>query len=249
LKKGILTTIENDTQSEYSLDSREAFTLLSKAWLRCGWDNKYVYSFSWFGRPVIQLPEDLIRIQELIYQVQPDLIIETGVAHGGSLIFYASLCKAMGKGRIVGIDIDIRPHNLRALNEHALMPYITLLEGSSIDPSVVDQVAALVQPGEKVLLLLDSCHTKEHVLAELNAYSPLVSVDSYIVAMDGIMEELAGAPRTKPEWNMDNPKQAVADFIKAHPNFVLHEPEFYFNEGNIRERITYWPSGYIKRIY
>ena len=193
--------VENDGKTtEYPMDSSEAFAILSKAWLRCGWDAKYVYSFTWLGRPIIQLPEDLLLIQEVIFKVKPDVIIETGVAHGGSLIFYASLCKAMDKGRVVGVDIEIRPHNRAAIKEHFLFPYVTLIEGDSIALDVVKQVRAQIQPGETVLVCLDSCHTKEHVLKELEAYAPLVTKDSYIVAMDGIMKDLVGAPRSKPDW-------------------------------------------------
>ena len=232
----------------HSFASPEAFKIISDLWLRLGWDNKYVYSFSWLGRPIIQLPEDMIRIQELIYRTQPDVIIETGIAHGGSLIFYASLCKVLGRGRVIGIDIEIRPHNRKALEEHPLFPYLTLIEGSSIAPSIVEQVKAAVKPSEKVLVILDSCHTKEHVAAELNAYSKLVSIDSYIVAMDGIMQQVVGAPRTRPDWDWNNPKEAALEFARNNPNFIINEPTFMFNEGSVQDRITYSPSGIIKRV-
>lgn len=231
----------------YSLGTPEAFSAISEAWLRCGWDTKYVYSFSWLGRPIIQLPEDMVRIQEAIFSVHPDVIIETGVAHGGSLIFYASLCKAMERGRVVGIDIEIRPHNRRALESHFLAPYITLIEGSSIDQGVVSKARNHVKPEDKVLVLLDSCHTKNHVRAELEAYSPMVSRGSYIVAMDGIMEQVVGAPRTQPDWAWNNPKQAASEFVAAHPEFEIVEPAFPFNEGSVKERVTYWPGGYLRR--
>ena len=169
------------------------------------------------GRPIIQLPEDVLRIQEVIYRVQPDVIIETGVAHGGSLIFYASLFKAMGRGRVIGIDIEIRPHNRRAIEAHEMKPLITLIEGSSIEPSIVEQVRALITPGETVLVLLDSNHTKAHVLAELEAYGPFVTPGSYIVATDGIMKEVAGAPRTGPDWDWNNPLDAAREFAAKHP--------------------------------
>jgi cephalosporin hydroxylase len=234
--------------NSYAIDTPEAFSLISQAWLRCGWDNKYVYTFSWLGRPIIQLPEDMLRIQEVIYSLQPDLIIETGVAHGGSLIFYASLCKAMEKGRVLGIDIEIRPHNRKAIESHQLFPYITLIEGSSVAPSVVQEVKSHVHPGEVVLVLLDSCHTKEHVLGELKMYSPLVSPGSYIVAMDGIMEQVVGASRTKPDWEWNNPRRAALEFVQENPAFVIEEPQFLFNESNIRERVTYWPGAFIKRV-
>ena len=124
------------------LYSKEAFELISHQWLKVGWNQKYPYTFSWMGRPIIQIPEDILRIQEVIYQVKPDVIIETGVAHGGSLIFYASLCKAMEKGRIIGIDLEIRPHNRQAIEGHELASFITLLEGSSIAPEIVARTTA-----------------------------------------------------------------------------------------------------------
>src|SRR3972149_530827 len=125
-------TIENDNSTEaFLIGAPEAFEAVSQAWLRCGWDTKYVYSFTWLGRPIIQLPEDMVRIQEVIFKVGPDVIIETGVAHGGSLVFYASLCKAVGRGRVVGIDVEIRPHNRKAIEAHELFEYIILGEGSS----------------------------------------------------------------------------------------------------------------------
>ena len=235
-------------REEHHISTPEAFSILSRLWLRAGWDTKYVYSFTWMGRPIIQLPEDMVRLQEVIHRIKPDVIIETGVAHGGSLIFYASLCKAMEKGRVIGIDIEIRPHNRQAIESHELYPFISLIEGSSIDPAVVREVKAQVRPGERVIVFLDSCHTKEHVLAELTAYASMVSVDSYIVAMDGIMEQVVGALRTQPDWTWNNPKRAAEEFVASHPDFVIEEPQFLFNEGNVGDRVTYWPGGFIRRI-
>ncbi len=244
-----LVIVEGEKDSHvYPLTTPEAFSIISKAWLRCGWDAKYVYSFTWMGRPIIQLPDDMMRIQEVLYSVKPDVIIETGVAHGGGLIYYASLCKAMNCGRVIGIDIEIRPHNRKAIEAHELFPYITLVEGNSVDPEIVNKVSTLVTPGESAIVLLDSCHSKKHVLAELNLYSPLVGVNSYIVAMDGIMKDLVGAPRSDPDWGWNNPTSAALEFVKSNPNFVIEEPTFAFNEGNITERVTYWPSAFIKRI-
>ncbi len=232
----------------YSLSDPRAFAVVSKAWLRAGWDTKYVYSFTWLGRPIIQLPDDMVRIQEVIFDIQPDVIVETGVAHGGSLIFYASLCKAMGKGRVIGIDIEIRPPNRKAIEEHFLSDYITLVEGSSVDPAIVAQVKSLIKPSETVLALLDSNHTKGHVLDELEAYGPLVTPGSYIVATDGIMEEVVGGPRTQPDWTWNNPRQAALEFADAHPEFRMEEPVFPFNEGVVTERVSYWPNAYLKRL-
>ncbi|XZO02924.1 MAG: cephalosporin hydroxylase family protein [Microcoleus sp.] len=241
--------VENESGSmTYPMDSPEAFSVVSKAWLRCGWDTKYVYTFSWMGRPIIQLPEDLVRLQEVIYQVKPDVIIETGIAHGGSLIFHSSLCKAIGKGRVIGIDIEIRPHNRQAIEEHELFEYITLIEGSSISPIIVEQVKSLVAPEETVLVILDSNHSKDHVLEELNAYSKLVSRGSYIVATDGIMKDLVGAPRSSPDWDLNNPYIAAQEFLKTHPEFVLEQPKWIFNESNgISKNITYWPGAWLRR--
>jgi cephalosporin hydroxylase len=246
-EKGIITQEQNGKRVSYKIGTPEAFSLLSSLWLRSGWDTKYVYSFTWLGRPVIQLPEDMIRIQEIIFSIKPDVIIETGVAHGGSLIFYASLCKAMDSGRVVGIDIEIRPHNRKAIEEHKLSSLITLIEGSSIERSVVDQVKAQIKKGETTLILLDSCLTKEHVLNELRAYAPMLTTGSYIVAMDGIMEQVAGAPRTQPDWSWNNPRQAALEFVKENNNFIIEEPAFLFNEGQITERVTYWPGAFIKK--
>ena len=237
-----------DGEERHQMDSTEAFSAVSQAWLRCGWDTKYVYSFSWLGRPMIQLPEDMIRLQEVIYRVKPDVIVETGIAHGGSLIFHASLCRAMSKGRVIGIDIEIRPHNRQAISDHEMYEHITMIEGSSVDPKVVSQVKDQIAPGESVLVILDSNHTKSHVLAELQAYSPLVSVDSYIVACDGIMADIKGAPRTEDDWDWNNPTEAAKFFTAEAQNFVIEEPLFPFNEGVVTERVTYWPSAYLKRV-
>lgn len=242
--KGIV--IKDDIQ--YPLGTPEAFSIISDAWLRCGWDNKYVYSFAWMGRPIIQLPDDLIRIQEVIFRIQPDLIIETGVAHGGSLVYYATLCKVLGKGKVVGIDIEIRAHNRKAIEEHFLFPYITLIEGNSVDTHVVNQVKNLIPPQAKVLAMLDSNHTKDHVLHELRAYGEMISVGSYIVAADGIMEQLVGASRSNADWASNNPKKAAEQFVKENKNFIIEEPGFPFNEGVIQKRVTYWPNAFIKRI-
>ncbi len=230
------------------LYSKEGFEALSDLWLKVGWNEKYVYTFTWMGRPIIQLPEDALRIQEVIYTVKPDVIIETGVAHGGSLIFYASLCKAMEKGRVVGVDIEIRSHNRKAIEAHELYPFITLMEGSSVDTSIVGKVKSLVGKNERVLVILDSDHSKDHVLAELNAYAPLVSLGSYIVATDGSMQDLFDVPRGREDWTNNNPVQAVLEFVKTHPEFVAEQPAWLFNESALNKNITHWPMAYLKRM-
>lgn len=231
------------------LYSREAFEAISRQWVRVGWNQKYQYTFSWLGRPVIQLPEDMIRMQEAIFQVQPDVIIETGVAHGGSLIFYSSLCKAMEKGRVIGIDIEIRPHNRAAIEAHPLSDRITLVEGSSAAPEIVAEVKSLVKPDETVLVILDSNHSYAHVHDELEAYAGLVTVGSYIVATDGIMYDLADLPRGTPDWVTDNPTFAARDFAARHPEFVIEQPAWPFNESGLQHNITHWPGAWLKRVF
>ncbi len=243
-----LTEESPDGSRAIALYSPEAFSLLNRQWVRLGWSQKYSYAFAWLGRPVIQLPEDLVRIQEVIYRVEPDVIVETGIAHGGSLIFYASLCKAMDRGRVIGVDIEIRPHNRVAIEAHPLSSLITLIEGSSTAPEVVESVKNQIGSDERVLVILDSNHTKAHVLAELAAYSPLVTSGSYIVAADGIMADLSDVPGGKADWVSDNPSEATIEFARADPRFELEEPAFPFNEGLIEERVTYWPSAYLRRL-
>ena len=247
-ERGEVRVRDGATTRTLPIGSPEAFEALSAAWLRSGWDAKYVYSFTWLGRPIIQLPEDLIRLQEVIFTLRPDVIVETGIAHGGGLVFYASLCKALGKGRVIGVDVEIRPHNRDAIEKHFLASYLTLIEGSSVAPAVVAEVARLVSPGDRVLVTLDSAHDKAHVLAELEAYAPLVGVGSYIVVMDGIMGEVVGAPRTSPDWAWNNPRQAALTFVEKNPAFAIVEPPFAFNEGAVRSRVTYWPGAFVTRL-
>jgi cephalosporin hydroxylase len=239
---------EDGIRERMALFSPQAFALLSRAWLRTGWGLKYSYTFTWMGRPIIQLPEDMVRAQEAIYAVRPDVIVETGVAHGGSLIFYASLCKAMEHGRVIGVDILIRPNNRRAIEEHALAPYITLIEGSSTDPETVAAVKRQVKPGETALVILDSNHTKAHVLGELNAYADLVTPGSYLVATDGIMKEVLGAPGAKADWDENNPYAAAREFLRDHPEFTMEQPPWPFDESSgLTESVTYWPGAWLRR--
>jgi len=239
---------DGDKTDKCDLYSKKAFELVSDQWLKMGWNEKYLYTFTWMGRPVIQLPDDLLRIQEVIVSVKPDVIIETGVAHGGSLIFYASLCKVMEKGRVIGIDIEIRPHNRTAIEAHPLKRYITLIEGSSTDTSIINRVKKMILPHETVLVILDSCHTKSHVLDELRSYCDLITPGSYIVATDGSMKDLYDVPRGKPEWKWDNPSAAALEFSKSHNEFILEQPAWQFNQSELEQNITHWPLAYLRRL-
>ena len=242
-----LSEEEDGETRRFPLYSREAFERLSRHWVRVGWSQKYQYNFSWMGRPIIQLPEDIVRIQEVLYRVKPDIIVETGVAHGGSLVFYASLCKAMGRGRVVGIDIEIRAHNRAAIEAHELAGYITLIEGSSTDARIVEEVRSACRAAKSVLVILDSNHSREHVGAELEAYAGMVTPGSYIVATDGIMRDLHDVPRGSPGWAADHPGAAAEEFALRHPEFVFEQPEWPFRESELDHNVTHWPGAWLRR--
>jgi cephalosporin hydroxylase len=244
----VLTVLKGADKQELPLYGKEAFELISDLWMKTGWNQKYSYTFSWMGRPVIQHPEDMLRLQEVIYDLAPDVIVETGVAHGGSLIYMASLFKAMGKkGKIIGVDIEIRPHNLKAIEEHDLFEYITLIVGDSAAPEIVSEVESHIKPDDKVLVILDSDHSKGHVTRELNAYHHLVTPGSYIVSTDGLMQDLHDVPRGEKNWDEDNPAAAARDFEKLHPEFEIRQPDWTFNESDLTKNITGWPDAWLLR--
>jgi cephalosporin hydroxylase len=243
-----LVVIENGVQRVMGLYTTEAFELLSAEWLKLAWDRKYSYTFTWLGRPIIQLPEDLMRVQEVVYSLKPDVILETGVAHGGSLIFDASLCQLAGKGRVIGVELSIKPANRAAIVGHPLSSFITLIEGDSVAPETLNQVRQAVGTGGSVLVLLDSAHTKDHVVHELEAYSPFVSPGSYIVATDGVMKDLADTPRGRPDWRWNNPAAAALEFVQSHPEFRLESPPWQFNESELKSPITHWPGAWLRRL-
>lgn len=240
VSQSLVVTYSDDQSQTLPLYSAEAFQAISRLWVKAGWAAKYSYNFTWMGRPVIQLPEDLVRIQEVIVKVEPQVIIETGVAHGGSSVFYASLLEVLGRGRVISVDIEIRAHNRKAIEAHPLKKRITLIEGSSVAPETLQEVKKLLFPGEKVMVVLDSNHTKKHVREELELYGPLVSSGSYIVASDGIMEDLDDVPGGKANWTQDNPMAAAHEFLAEHPEFEL-DPE------PTRLGVTYWLDAYLRR--
>lgn len=222
---------------------------LSDRWLQASVDGKYSYGFTWLGRPVIQYPQDLVAMQELIWQIQPDLIIETGIAHGGSLIFSASMlalnaaCGGPADAYVLGIDIDIREHNRSAIEAHPLFERITMLEGSSIEQVIVDQVVDAAHGKTKVLVCLDSNHTHDHVLAELEAYASLTTVGSYCVVFDTVIEDLPAECNADRPWGPgDNPKTAVEQFLLHNDNFI---PDTDIDK---KLMISVAPGGYLRRI-
>ncbi|MGJ0394846.1 MAG: cephalosporin hydroxylase family protein [Methylocystis sp.] len=237
-----------DDERRIPLYSDEGFAIARDLWVKVGWNQKYNYTFTWFGAPIIQLPDDMIRFQEVVFDLKPDVIIETGVAHGGSLIFSASLCKLIDRGRVIGVDIEIRPKNRARIEQHPLSGMITLLEGSSTAPEIVDKVKDMVRPGDKVLVVLDSDHSYAHVAAELAAYSPLVTPGSYIIATDGVMRDLVETPRGHAHWASDNPANAAEDFARSNSNFVIEEPAWKFSESTVHGNVTHWPSAWLKRV-
>jgi len=244
----VVEVTDGDGSRTVGFNDPEAFALVSRAWLRVGWDLKYVYRFSWLGRPIIQLPEDIVRLQELIFRVKPDVIVETGVAHGGSLVLFASVCQAIGHGHVVGVDVEIRAHNRDAIETHPLSGRITLIEGSSTEPATFARVRDAVEGAERLLVFLDSDHSSKHVLDELRLYGPLVSVGSYAVVADGIMRSLAGAPRTSPDWAWNNPLSAVEKFLAERDDFVREEMSPLFDESRVGADVTYLPGGVLRRV-
>lgn len=220
---------------------------------------KYPYNFEFLGRPIIQYPQDMVAMQELIWEVKPDLIIETGIAHGGSLIMSASMlalldmCEAIetravldpkkSKRKVLGLDIDIRHHNREAIEAHPMSSRIQMIQGSSIAPEVVEQVQAVARNYQRVLVCLDSNHTHDHVLAELEAYAPLTSVGSYCVVFDTIVEDMPKAMFPDRPWGPgDNPKTAVWEYLKTHSEFEI--------DKSIDQKllISVSPDGYLRRL-
>lgn len=224
--------------------SDEEFRALSNAWRAKALERKYMNNFSWLGRPLIQLPMDAVAVQEIIWSVKPDLVIETGVAHGGSLMLSASILQMIGHGEVLGVDIEVRPHNRRAIESHPLSHRVSLIEGSSIDPAIVAQVRARAAGKAKVLVCLDSNHTHEHVLAELNAYADLVSVSSYCIVFDTFVEDMPGdyVWADRPWGKGNNPKTAVWEWLKSHPEFEID------HSMDDKLLITSAPDGFLRRI-
>lgn len=215
---------------------------LSQRWLLEAYRSKYMYNFTALGRPMIQLPQDIVAIQELLWSVKPDLVIETGIAHGGSLIMHAACLAANGGGHVLGIDIDIRAHNRAEIERHAMAPHISMFEGSSTDPQMIDRVCEFAGAYERVLVILDSNHTHDHVLAELRAYAPLVAEDSYCIVLDTIVEDLPSDTFPDRPWGPGNsPRSAIDEFLLDAPDFVADRAV------DAKLLITCAPGGFLRR--
>lgn len=210
-------------------------------WVKASVENKLSYEVDWLGVPVIQTPADLVLLQELIFKVKPDFVIETGIAHGGGLIFYASLLELLGKGRVIGVDVEIREHNRKVIEAHLLAKRIEMIEGSSVDGAVIQEIKRRVPSNSKVIIGLDSNHTKPHVLRELELYREFIIPGCYIVVFDTNTSKLAEAGIDDKKYLDNGPKEAVEEFLKNNDNFVIDKDfnKFYTN---------YNPDGYLKRI-
>jgi cephalosporin hydroxylase len=226
---------------EVDIYTPEGFEVLSNLYTRSGWQQKISYEPTWMGIPIIQTPEDIVMMQELIWKVRPDVIIECGVAHGGALVLYASILELLGKGHVIGVDVEIRKYNRLALQSHPMSRRFTLIEGSSVDDSTVDRVRDLIRPDDRVLVTLDSNHTADHVARELRQYAPLVSPESYLVVFDGVMQVLTDAPGGSPSWDKDNPWRAVQQFLGENDEFEI---DLYYN----RLKVTHCPGGFLRRL-
>ncbi len=196
---------------------------VSKLWFNKGYKYEYSYHFTWLGRPIIQYPQDILAMQEIIWKVKPDLIIETGIAHGGSLMLSASILELLGNGHVLGIDIDIRKHNKNEIEKHPMFKRITMIQGSSIDKKIIKKVHEFSKDKKKIMIILDSNHTHKHVLEELKAYSSLVTKNSYLIVFDTIIEDLPEELINKQRpWGIgNNPKTAVHEFLKKSKRFKI----------------------------
>jgi len=241
------------------LGTSEELKRQSLAWIQNTADYKYTYNFTWLGRPIIQIPQDIVAMQEILWKVQPDLIIETGIAHGGSLIFSASMLALMdyaealrdgtildpskSKRTVLGIDIDIRAHNRAMIEAHPLSKHIQMVEGSSIDPEIIGRVRAIAKKHKRILVCLDSNHTHDHVLAELRAYADLTTKDSYCVVFDTLVEDMPEELYADRPWGKgNNPKTAVREFLKKNDCFVVDK------ELEAKLLLSVAPDGYLKCV-
>lgn len=235
---------EKVNQNIQDIKNNRMIQELSKDWLRESHYVNYDYHFTWLGRPIIQLPQDMFAMQELIWNIKPDIVIETGIAHGGSLIFYASILELIGEnGKVLGVDIDIREHNRTAIEQHPMFKRIEMIEGSSTDEKLVSKVFNFAKDYQKIIVVLDSNHTHDHVLRELELYSPLVQKGNYLVVFDTLIEDIPDNAFTDKPWGKgNNPKTAVYEFLKANRRFEIDD------DINAKLLLSVAPDGYLKCV-
>jgi cephalosporin hydroxylase len=239
---GSIVTVQTPSgPQEIDIYSERGFEVLSALWTRSGWQHRFSYELVWMGIPIIQLPEDILMMQELIWRVRPDVIVESGVAHGGALVLYASLLDAIGKGRVIGVDVEIRKYNRLAIEAHPMSRRIELIEGDSVADDTLERVVGAIAPGERVMVALDSNHTRGHVEAELERYAPLVTADSYCVVFDTVMTMVSDAPGAGENWDEDNPLEAVRRFLAEHEEFVV-------DASLNRLGVSYCQGGFLRRL-
>lgn len=231
---------DSDGQKELDAYTEEGFRALADLFTRSGWQRKISYEVTWLGVPIIQTPEDILMVQELIWKVRPTVIVESGVAHGGSIILYASLLELLGRGQVIGVDVEIRKYNRLAIESHPMSKRVSLIEGSSTDESTVAQVRSRIAGTDSVMVMLDSNHSKAHVRRELDLYGPMVTPGSYLVVFDGVMRSVADAPNGHPGWIDDNPLAAVEDYLTDHPEFTQ-------DRSYERLAVTYCQGGFLRR--
>jgi cephalosporin hydroxylase len=238
---------EEQDSHNLNLYTKKAFTKISNFWLEYIWNQKYTYRFTWLGFPIIQLPDDIINIQELIFKEKPKYIIETGVAHGGSVIFYASLIKLLNLKKVVGIEKKIKKKNLINLHRSPLKKYFKIIQGDSTSDKVINKVKNIIKKN-KTLLILDSNHSSEHVYKELVSYSKILQKNCIIVATDGIVDVMKFAPRRLKYNKNGGPVLAIKKFLSKDKKFKKINPTNLFNESNVSQNMTHWQYGWMKKI-
>ena len=235
-----LTLATGGKTIEIDLYSPGGLAVVAGLWLKLSAEHRLMYQHSWLGVPIIQLPGDIVAMQELIWRLRPDFIIECGFAHGGSAVLYASIMELLGKGTVIGVDVEVRTYNRVAIENHSLAHRIQIVESSSVEEATATRLEQMVSGASTVLVVLDSNHTRAHVERELALYHRLVTPGSYLVAMDGAQAHVWDTPRGKPEWREDNPLPAIADFLRTHAEFV-EDPHW------TRAHVTSSPGGYLRR--
>jgi cephalosporin hydroxylase len=242
----VLQLTDGGEATECSLYSPEAFQILSRQWIVLGWNLGHWSTFSWMGRQLLQLPDDVLRLAELFWNLRPDVIVETGVYDGGSTLLFASICRLYGAGRVISIEREFRPGVREAIRQ-AAGDQVMLIEGDSASPETALQVQRNIRPAERVCVFLDSDHAAQHVAAELRLFGPLVSQGCYLIVADSICPDLAHTPQGESTWSWDHPGKAVDEFLARHPEFSRERPPALFPGGVDFTQLSYFPSTWLRR--